>query len=64
MSKFNPFDINKSYVSPYDEFLAEFENNHELSLSQQQERTKHSRIAKLRDKSQLENASGEIWDEF
>ncbi|OGV26768.1 MAG: hypothetical protein A3F18_02275 [Legionellales bacterium RIFCSPHIGHO2_12_FULL_37_14] len=52
MSKFNPFNIDKSYVSPYDQFLAEFDLENELSESQLAEAEKYKLIAKQRDNVQ------------
>lgn len=48
MSK-NNHDIDKSYVSPYDVFLKQFDKTNPPSLSQIRERQKHDRIARLRD---------------
>ena len=51
MSTFNPFDVDKSYVSPYDEFLDKLAKKG-LSESQRNEYEKHQKIAKLRDNIQ------------
>jgi hypothetical protein len=48
MSK--PPDIDKAYVSPYDKFLRAFDAKHAPSASQQQEKAKHNKIFKQRDK--------------
>lgn len=41
---------NKNYISPIDEKLAEFDNTHPTTASQQAEIAKHERIQTLRDK--------------
>ena len=43
-------DIDKSYVSPYDKFLRAFDATHAPSASQQQEKAKHDKLFKQRDK--------------
>ncbi|ASQ45112.1 CBU_0585 family protein [Legionella clemsonensis] len=57
-------DIDKSYVSPYDKFLFEFDATHEKSTSQLKEIKKHQRIAYLRDHPNPEGKEDEIWEEF
>ncbi|KTD25589.1 MULTISPECIES: CBU_0585 family protein [Legionella] len=57
-------DIDKAYVSPYDQFLFEFDAKHEKSASQEQEIKKHARISYLRDHAQSKDAKGEIWESF
>lgn len=57
-------DIDKAYVSPYDQFLFQFDAQHEKSLSQLKEIKKHERIAYLRDHARSRDAEGEIWDAF
>ena len=60
----NNHDINKTYVSPYDRFLFEFDASHALTASQEKEIQKHQRIAVLRD---IANPSAEqdgLWKEF
>ena len=42
-------DIDKSYISDYDIFLAEFDRDNPPSQSQLDEIKKHQDIAKLRD---------------
>lgn len=42
-------ELDKAFISPYDKFLYQFDREHALSLSQQKEKEKHARIAKLRD---------------
>ncbi|HBI21026.1 MAG TPA: hypothetical protein DDY37_00300 [Legionella sp.] len=42
-------DIDKTYVSPYDRFLFEFDATHEKSASQLKEIKKYKRIFALRD---------------
>ena len=57
-------DIDKSYVSPYDKFLFEFDATHEKSRSQLKEIKKHQRIASLRDDANLKNGDDGIWTGF
>lgn len=57
-------DINKAYVSPYDEFMAAFDQKHKPSLSQLQEIKKHKRISYLRDNPDPTLAKGKVWDQF
>ena len=57
-------DIDKSYVSPYDKFLFEFDATHEKSPSQLKEIKKHQRIASLRDDANLKNGDDGIWTGF
>ncbi len=45
----NSNDIDKSYVSPYDQFLFEFDACHEKSASQLKEIKKHQHIFTQRD---------------
>lgn len=60
----NDYDIDKAYVSPYDEFLAEFDRTHPLSQSQLQEIKKFQRIFALRDGTEDAEGPDEIWGEF
>ncbi len=60
----NKRDIDKAYVSPYDQFLYKFDFEHELSQSQKKEIKKHQRIARLRDNPDAKDSSDEIWSEF
>lgn len=57
-------DINKAYVSPYDEFLFAFDEKNKPSKSQQQEIKKHKRIAYLRDNVDPVDAGNAIWENF
>lgn len=57
-------DINRSYVSPYDRFLYEFDAKHEKSESQLKEIKKHQRIAILRDNPDPIEREVEIWEDF
>lgn len=57
-------DIDKFYVSPYDQFLYEFDAEHEKSQSQLKEINKHRRIFKLRDNADFKDSEGEIWKDF
>lgn len=45
------YDIDKAYVSPYDQFFYEFDAKHEKSASQLKEIKKYERIFALRDKA-------------
>ncbi len=57
-------DIDKAYVSPYDEFLFEFDATHNKSASQMKEIKKHERIARMRDDKDYQSDKGEIWEDF
>lgn len=60
----NTNDIDKSYVSPYDKFLYEFDQTHRKSESQIKEIEKHERIALMRDNKDYKEVLGEIWEAF
>ena len=45
----NKEDIDKTYVSPYDLFLYEFDATHQKSASQLKEIKKYQRVFDLRD---------------
>jgi hypothetical protein len=60
----NKQDINKAYVSPYDQFLYRFDLTHEKTASQLKEIEKHQRIAKRRDEANPTNGDAEIWTDF
>jgi hypothetical protein len=60
----NKQDINKAYVSPYDEFFYKFDATHDKTASQLKEIQKHQRIFALRDHATPEQAVVEIWEEF
>jgi len=60
----NNNDIDKSYVSPYDKFLFEFDAKHKKTASQIKEIEKHKRIANLRDNAKHKDENGEIWEDF
>ncbi|MCX7118526.1 MAG: hypothetical protein NTZ86_01440 [Legionellales bacterium] len=45
----NEFDIDKAYVSTYDEFLKKFDREHDLTESQLKEIKTYQRINALRD---------------
>lgn len=55
---------NKHYVSPADQFLAEFNRNHTNSPSQQAEIDKHKRIFEQRDDAtaQEDTPNDKLWD--
>lgn len=58
------YDIDKAYVSPYDQFLYAFDATHEKSPSQLKEIKKHQRIFALRDDDTLKKEAQEIWSNF
>ncbi len=60
----NNHDIDKSYVSPIDTFLATFDATHEKSASQQAEIKKHLRIAALRDEAMITPDEKGVWTGF
>lgn len=59
--------INTSYVSPLDEFMAEFNRQHpEKSASQEKEIKKYNRISRLRDDETAQDPVAHprgLWDE-
>lgn len=55
-------DIDKTYVSPYDRFLFEFDASHEKSASQLKEIKKHQRIFALRDTPTVLQALDPVFD--
>lgn len=57
-------DIDKAYVSPYDEFLFRFDYTHPKSASQIQEIKKHERIFRLRDDKEAVQEEKVIWEQF
>ncbi len=60
----NSDDIDKAYISPYDEFLAKFDSTHGLSESQLKEIKTYQRIFALRDGSSEAANPSEVWDKF
>lgn len=58
------YDINKAYISPYDQFLFAFDAEHPKSVSQRKEIEKHKRIAALRDNPRSTLELEEIWVDF
>ena len=56
-------DIDKAYVSPYDEFLFTFDATHPKTASQKKEIKKYKRIEKLRDEA-LPESQTDMWEEF
>ena len=56
-------DIDKSYVSPVDEFLFTFDSKHPKTASQKREIEKHRRIAQKRDQS-AEAPQDMLWEKF
>tara|TARA_Y100000588_G_C14258836_1_gene926687 strand:- start:3127 stop:3312 length:186 start_codon:yes stop_codon:yes gene_type:complete len=57
-------DIDKKYVSPIDNFLRDFDAQHEKSKSQMKEIKKHEKIARLRDDATANKPDSEIWEDF
>lgn len=57
----NKDEIDKAYVSPYDEFLFNFDAKHEKSISQLKEIKKYQRIFQLRDEAIEKQAADEYW---
>ena len=57
-------DIDKTYVSPYDRFLYEFDATHAKSVSQLAEIKKHQRIALLRDTPCSDPQADAVWKAF
>lgn len=57
-------DIDKSFVSPFDKFLFEFDANHGKTESQLQEIQKHQRIATMRDDANYAVSNDAIWEGF
>ncbi len=64
MAQNSPLNIDKSFVSVYDKFLAQFDATHPLSASQLQEKAKSEKIQRLRDNKQNPQGLKEIWTEF
>lgn len=56
-------DLDKSYVSPVDEFLFTFDKNHPKTASQKREIEKHRRIAKKRDQA-VDGPLDTLWEKF
>ena len=55
-------DIDKTYVSPYDQFLFNFDATHEKSASQLKEIKKYKRIFALRDTPTVTQALDPVFD--
>ncbi len=60
----NNEDIDKAYVSPYDEFLFAFDAKHKKTASQLKEIKKYQRIFMLRDEASVKQVADEYWDKF
>ncbi|RUR12334.1 CBU_0585 family protein [Legionella sp. km772] len=60
----NDIDIDKAYVSPYDQFLFEFDTKHAKSASQMKEIKKHERLALMRDNKEYKAEDSSIWTDF
>lgn len=57
-------DIDKSYVSPIDKFLFEFDQENKKSSSQIKEIEKYRRIIFLRDNPVTREEQGSVWEAF
>ena len=57
-------DIDKFYISPYDEFFQNFGKDRPKSPSQLKEIRKYARIFSLRDNPKAEEEQKEIWEKF
>ena len=57
-------DIDKAFVSHYDQFLRRFDSKHEPSASQKKEIEKHRRIARLRDNPKPATLENNVWHYF
>lgn len=60
----NHNDIDKAYVSPYDQLLHTFDATHPKTASQQKEIKKNKRIATQRDHANPLPTDEAIWSEF
>lgn len=60
----NEFDIDKAYISTYDEYLQKFDREHALTESQLKEIKTYQRINALRDGTEPVAPSTTTWDEF
>ena len=57
-------EIDKKYVSPYDQLLHGFDATHALTTSQQCEIDKHEQIFKQRDHVNTDAEKNILWDKF
>ncbi len=57
-------NIDKFYVSPYDEMFHTFDHKHKKSQAQLKEIQKHQRISELRDNKDAKKDSAELWEGF
>ncbi len=60
----NEFDIDKTYVSIYDEFLKKFDRDHALTESQLKEIKTYKHINALRDGTESVPKTGKLWEKF
>lgn len=60
----NTLDIEKAYVSPYDQFLFTFDATHDKTASQLAEIKKHKLIAEKRDVVCVGGDEEVIWEQF
>jgi len=60
----NKNDVDKSFISPYDKFLFEFDATHAKSASQLKEIKKYQQIFALRDDADHKVPQDAIWEEF
>lgn len=57
-------EIDKKYVSPYDQLLHGFDATHAPTASQQREINKHEKIFKQRDHANSNTEENILWDKF
>lgn len=60
----NQYDVDKAYVSPYDQLFYKFDATHPKSESQLKEIKKYKRIFALRDTQEQTEDTKEIWSDF
>lgn len=60
----NEFDIDKAYVSTFDEYLQKFDREHALTESQLKEIKTYQRINALRDGTEPVTLPTKTWEEF
>ena len=60
----NQPDIDKAYISPYDQLLYTFDQTHPPSASQREEIEKHKHIAACRDDPNATSPESLLWPAF
>jgi hypothetical protein len=60
----NEFDIDKAYVSTFDEYLQKFDREHALTESQLKEIKTYQRINALRDGTEPVTPPTKTWEAF